>query len=197
MRAYRGCLAAATVLAALATMAAQCGDGQGGSAPGGGQGGGRPAASARSTPPSHGGKPPSGKPSPKQRATTPPDPYTGLVSVTDMRPPLEADGSHQVSCSALDSQFTVTPYHAGARWRAVALDYSPPSSQRQYSTGNIARDVVIQPSSGTLELGQSVTVHVSGRYDGEMNPADFWIIIQAPDPNWSTRVVQHFHCIGR
>jgi hypothetical protein len=89
------------------------------------------------------------------------------------------------------------PYHAGARWRAVALDYDPPSSQRQYSTGNVARAVVLQPSSGTLELGRSATVHISGRYDSQLSPADFWIIVQAPDPQWGTRISLHLRCIGR
>ncbi|MER6425735.1 hypothetical protein [Streptomyces sp. NPDC001137] len=197
MRTYRGYLAAATVLAALATTAAKCDVGTN-DAPGGGQPAASVPAPARSAPPGQGRKSPSTTPSPHRGgAAPPPDPYTGYAGVNDMRPPLEADGSHRVSCSALDAQFTVTPDNTRTRWRAVALDYDPPSSQRQYSTGNIARDVVIQPSSGTLEPGQSATVHVSGRYDSPLDPANFWIIVQAPDPDWGTRVSLHLRCIGR
>lgn len=57
--------------------------------------------------------------------------------------------------------------------------------------------MVVQPSSGTLELGQSTTMRVSGQYDSDLAPAGFWIVVQAPDPNWTARVMPHFRCAGR
>ncbi|WP_158690623.1 hypothetical protein [Streptomyces sp. 142MFCol3.1] len=168
MRKHRGHLAAAAVLAALATMAAQCDDSQDGSTQGGGQSGGRPAASARSTPPSHDEKPPSKKPSPNQRGTTPPpDPYTGLVSVNDMRAPLAADGSSQVSCSALDSQFTVTPYNARARWRArwpwtTTAEQPAAVQQRQRRTGRGPPAVLGHAGAGLVGDGAHLRFSLAG-----------------------------------
>ncbi|WP_175410036.1 hypothetical protein [Streptomyces sp. TRM64462] len=119
------------------------------------------------------------------------DGYTGHITVRDLRPDGFGDGRSDVSCTAIDAEFRVEPYHARTRWKAVALDYDP-GDRREYTAGNIARDVLIEPSSGTLELGRSVKVRVSGRYEGRV--PDFWIVVQAPEPKWASRVTLPFRC---
>lgn len=189
-RAERRAIAVAA-LAALAMLTVSC-DGREHGTGSGGEGAGdaraRPSAAAPDSAEGHEdhdeGRAPQDRDEDEDR-------HEGHVTVRDLRPMALQDGWSYVSCDAVDARFRVEPYNAAARWKAVALDYDP-GDRQEYTDGNIARGVTLEPSSGTLEPGRTVTVRVSGRY--ESSRPDFWIIVQAPDPKWTARVSLPFRC---
>ncbi|WP_412075980.1 hypothetical protein ACLF6K_09250 [Streptomyces xanthophaeus] len=73
-------------------------------------------------------------------------------------------GVIRAACTALDIELTLSAEHAAARWEAVALDYHP--GQMRYTDGNVPRDVVIEPASGTVALGRTQSVRVRGSFVG-------------------------------
>jgi hypothetical protein len=86
------------------------------------------------------------------------------------------NGTDHVACSAINTELLIFPYDGRIRWTATA---SATKTDSFPYVGASLPSIVLQPSSGVLDLGQTQVLHISGTYDGGSG-ATFYVEVTAP-----------------
>ncbi|HEV2256649.1 MAG TPA: hypothetical protein VGS06_26210 [Streptosporangiaceae bacterium] len=103
--------------------------------------------------------------------STPPGNSVGTVYATQQG----TNGTQNVSCDAIDTELLISPEGGQIRWTAGG--YGTTSDSFPFVADPLP-SVVVDPSSGVLDPGQSQILHISGTFDGA--PGDsFYVEVNA------------------
>ncbi|MEU9148141.1 hypothetical protein [Streptomyces sp. NPDC048349] len=107
----------------------------------------------------------------------------------------DAGGRTYVACEDIRVDLTLKAFDGRSRWRARAVNVDlvgTTARTRPLTDALLARGVVLEPSSGVLETGQTRTLRIRGTYTPPPGtPRRFWVAV---DDGYPSRTTPEFVC---